>query len=211
MKKSLSTLACFVIYIFTFLAVAGCSGGGGSSKERQQTPEQPVEQKNVAAKENGATVAASYDEDGANYVIDGDSSESFFWSANIKDDDIVIDFGRASVVSDITIYTDDTSSSSSNPSKIIEVSTDKVNWRETGNTTGVDIPCKSFKIGEGKIFCEFSSAQALRYLRIRITEESDPGSIKIFEVEATGKPFKLPGSGAAKFPGLNKTKFPHRR
>lgn len=178
MKKIVPTLACF--------AMVACGGGGGSSNNSTTNDTTDAVERNVAAKDNGATVTATYDSSGASYVIDGDITESFFWSANVTGDELKIDFGQTVSVSDITIYTNDMIFSTSNPSKIIEVSKDNTTWLETSNIIAGDIPCQSSNIGGGKMFCSFSSAQDLRYLKIRITEESEPELIKIFEVDVTG-------------------------
>jgi hypothetical protein len=159
-------------------------GGGGSSSGPDSTP--AAVERNVALAANGATVTATYYEDGAGLVIDGDTAESTFWSANITGDSLTIDIGSVVSLSDITIYTNDTSFSSSNPTKVFEISSEGNNWLKVAQITGGDIPCLSLSTGSGRILCEFTEPVHARYIRATITSATSPGLIQIHEIEATG-------------------------
>jgi hypothetical protein len=179
MKKLTLILLCF--YLF--------SCGSESNNDTQESSEQQTTQPdiNLASEANGASVTASYDQDSAQFVIDGDSTTSLYWSGNVTDDTFTIDLGRTASVSAITVYTNDTSYSSQNPSKIVEVSSDGVTWLETVNVFGGDLPCSNSATGSGRIYCELSENYSMKYLRLTITATTDPGLIQIHEVEIMGQ------------------------
>ncbi|MEJ2041889.1 MAG: discoidin domain-containing protein [Reinekea sp.] len=179
MKKLTLILLCF--YLF--------SCGSESNNDTQESSGQQTTQPdiNLASEANGASVTASYDQDSAQFVIDGDSTTSLYWSANVTDDFFTIDLGRTASVSAITVYTNDTSYSSQNPSKIVEVSNDGVTWLETVNAFGGDLRCSSSSTGSGRIYCKLSENYSMRYLRLTITATTDPGLIQIHEVEIMGQ------------------------
>mgnify|MGYP000324001223 CR=1 FL=1 len=179
MKKLLPVLTC--------LALTACGGGSDSSDTAPVKVEpQAKTERNVAAKLNGATIIASFDSAGAEYVIDGDNGESTYWSANETGDNFRIDFGEVVSLSAITIYTNDLSFSTANPSKIVEVSKDGTSWMSTSNIVGGDIPCLNSTTGSGKMFCEFAASEDIQFLRVTITAETNPELIKIYEINATG-------------------------
>ncbi len=176
------------------IGLVGCGGGGGStgtstssnstSSKIKQTNSQTVK-KNVALASNGATVTATYDVDSAQKVIDGDTSTSIHWSGNISNDSVTVDLGSVITLQDLTIYTNDTTFSTSSPTKIVEISSDGTSWKTTAQLVGGDVACQSVSLGNGKIFCAFVDNQNVRFIKVKITTTSDVGLINIYEIEAT--------------------------
>ncbi len=172
----------------TLLLAACGGGGGGESSSAAGTPSTPVPAVpvNVALPANGATVSATYGGSTKDFVNDGDTTTTTnFWAGNIGGDTVTVDFGKLRNVTDVTVYTNDTSFSSSNPSKYIEVSADNASWKKTAQVVGGDVACASYVTGTGKISCTFSTAQSIRYLRVRVTAVS-PGNEHVVEIQATG-------------------------
>ena len=174
----------YVIVMALSLLLGACGGSG--SPIDPLPPGDPLVERNVALASDGATVSTNYDEGSAEYVIDGDTSQSLYWSGNITDDFLKIDFGSVVELLDLTIFTNDLTFSTFNPSKVIEISVDGNSWFTTGSLVGGDIPCLNSTTGQNRIFCEFDGVESARYLRVTITSEDSPGLIKIFEVQATG-------------------------
>lgn len=159
--------------------------GGGASSSNEEAPASSV-LRNVALGANGASVTSTYDEDSSLYVIDGDTTDSFSWSANITGDSFIIDFGSVVALDDVTIYTNDLTFSTSSPSKVVEISENGTTWMTTSLIVGGDVPCVNSNTGSGSIFCEFAAPEDIRYLRLTITSENSPELIQIYEVEANG-------------------------
>lgn len=159
--------------------------GGGSSSSEDEPVVNPVS-RNVALSANGASVTSTYDEASALSVIDGDTTDSFFWSANITNDSFTIDFGSVVALDNVTIYTNDLSFSTSSPSKVVEVSESGTVWMTTSQIVGGDVPCVSSSTGSGSMFCEFGAPENIRYLRLTITSENSPELTQIYEIEAIG-------------------------
>lgn len=176
-----------IMYVL-LAGLAGCSSGGSSSGDTGDSGSNlpPAVERNVALSSNGATIAATYDSDNAEYVIDGDTTEDFYWSGNINSDSFTIDFGEVVDLSDITIFTNDLTFSTSNPNKILEISEDGDAWKRTSEVSGGDVPCLNSSTGDGKMYCEFMLIQRVRYIKVTITTNDSPELIKIFEIEATG-------------------------
>lgn len=176
---------CSGVAIIT-LALAACGGGGSSTSTSSASAPSASSPINVALEANGASVSASYGGPTANFVNDGDSATTTnFWAGNVTDDYVAIDFGRLRNVSEITVFTNDTSFSSSDPAKYIEVSADGSAWKTTAQAFGGDISCTTYVAGSGKIRCVFPSAQSIRYFRVRVTAVS-PAAEQIVEMEAMG-------------------------
>ena len=90
----------YLVLLVASLVLSAC-GGGSSSGGPGTIVQKPVE-RNVALSSGGASVSTSYDEGSAEYAIDGDASESLYWSGNITDDFLMIDFGSVVEISDLT-------------------------------------------------------------------------------------------------------------
>lgn len=177
-----------ILVLFFSFILASCGGASSSGGAPDHTANPGGrDPANVALESEGASVSATYDEVGAEYVIDGSTSTSFFWSANITSDSLTIDFGSVFALSEITIYTNDLSFSTSAPSKVVEISQDASNWLTTSQITGGDVPCVNSNTGNGRMVCEFGAVQSARYLRLTITAENSPELIQIYEIEAVGQ------------------------
>lgn len=174
-----------VIYLSMMLAACGggsssSSGGGSPSSGGSSTSF------NVALPANGATVAATYGGTTANFVTDGDTTTTTnFWTGNVADDAVTVDFGKSRLITNVTLYTNDTAFNSANITKYVEVSTDKVTWKKTMQPVGADISCLNYKIGAASISCDFSTAQFFRYIRVRVTAVS-PSAEHVVELQVTG-------------------------
>lgn len=181
---------CFPVLCLS-MTLAACGGGsssdsgtgGGAPAAGGGSPATPV---NVALPANGASVTATYGGTTANFATDGDTTTTAnFWAGNVADDAVTVDFGKLRTVSNVTLYTNDTSFSSGSPAKYVEVSTDKTTWKKTAQVVGGDISCLNYTSGGGKISCGFATAQAFRYLRVRVTAVS-PSAEHVVELQATG-------------------------
>lgn len=182
MKKLLLTLAC--------VSLVACGSESSSSSTEgaanSNTANNPVDI-NMAAKSNGASVTSTYDSSAAEYVIDGDTTTSLYWSGNITDDSLTVDMGKAVSASSITVYTNDTSFSTNNPFKTVDVSADGSTWLRTLAPFGNgDIACPTYVTGSGRVYCNFESDQSFRYVKVTITAQSNPGLVQIHEVEVMG-------------------------
>lgn len=168
-----------VMVIASIVALSGCGGSGtpsGASNSKQVTH-------NVVLSSNGASITASYNDVSMGYVVDGDTTTSNFWAGNITGDNVVVDFGQVAKLTDVTIYTNNTSYNSSNPAIKVELSEDNQSWKTTMNPYGAsDIACSTWSAGSGKLSCAFSGEQNARYMRIT----TNSGSVYIYEAEATG-------------------------
>lgn len=169
------------------LLLAACGGGGSPAVPSAAAPAEPATPVNVALTANGASVSATYGNGStSNFVNDGDSTTTTnFWAGNVADDAVTVDFGQLRQVTEVTVYTNDTSFSSASPAKYIEVSADNSSWQKTAQVTGGNIGCSTFSSGSGKIRCVFTTQQSLRYFRVRVTA-AGPSAQHVVEMEALG-------------------------
>jgi len=168
------------------LLLAAC--GGGSSDAPAAAPVAPVvaTSVNVSLAANGGSASATYGGTMANFVNDGDNSTTTnFWAGNVTGDTVTVDFGSLRTVTEISVYTNDTSFNSGSPKKYIEISADNATWKKTAQIVGGDVACSTFSAGSGKIRCVFSSPQSVRYFRVRVTSAT-PADQEIVEMEALG-------------------------
>jgi hypothetical protein len=172
---------------FTPLILAACGSDSSSSSTTTAPPAVAPATVNVALPANGASVSATYGSGSTdNFVNDGDSANTTnFWAANVTGDKATIDFGRLRNVSEITVYTNDTSYSSGTPTKDIEISADNATWKKTALPLGGDITCPTYSAGSGKIRCVFATTQSIRYFHVVITSAT-PSTQHIIEMEAVG-------------------------
>lgn len=168
------------------LLLAACGGGGDEASSSSAGASAPPAAVNVALPANGASASATYGGVTANFVNDGDSTTTTnFWTGNVADDAVTVDFGRLRQVTEISVYTNDTSFSSLNPAKYIELSADNSTWQTTAQITGGDIGCPTFSAGSGRIRCVFASPRSVRYFRVRVSAVG-PASQHVVEMEAQG-------------------------
>src|SRR5690606_29155439 len=124
-------------------------GGSGGESPAPTAPAVAVPV-NAALTANGASVAATYGGVTANFVNDGDSTTTTnFWTGNVADDAVTVDFGKLRQISEVTVYTNDTTFSSISPKKLIEVSADNLTWKTTAQMAGGDIGCPTLSMGSG--------------------------------------------------------------
>lgn len=170
-----------VIGLITVVSLSACGGSGGGAPSGASNTKEVTH--NVVLTSNGSSISSSYNDVSAKYIADGDTTTSNFWAGNISGDNLVIDFGQAAKLSDISVYTNNTSYNSSNPAVKVELSMDKQAWKLTMNPYGAsDIACPTWIVGNGKISCKFSSDESARYIRVT----TNAGTVHIHEVEATG-------------------------
>ncbi len=171
------------------LLLAACGGGGGSDAPAPAAAapapaaSTPV---NVSLASSGASVSASYGGATANFVNDGDSATTTnFWAGNVSGDTVTVDFGATRTVTEVSVYTNDTSFDSGSPKKYIEISADNLSWKKTAQIIGGDVGCSTYSSGSGRIRCVFSAPQSIRYFRVRVTAAT-PSTQQIVEMVALG-------------------------
>jgi hypothetical protein len=171
----------------SLLLLTACGeDSSGSSVTVPAIPPAAATPVNVSLAANGSSVAATYGGAMASFVNDGDNTTTTnFWSGNIADDAVTIDFGLSRTVTEISVYTSDTSFNSGSPTKYIEISADNSTWKKTAQIVGGDVSCSTFSSGSGKIRCVFSTPQSIRYYRVRVVGAA-PASQQIVEMEALG-------------------------
>lgn len=169
------------------LLLSAC--GGGSSDTPAATASPPptaATPLKVSMAANGASVSATYGGYTTNFVNDGDTiTTTNFWAGNVTGDTVTVDFGSMRTVTEISVYTNDTSFNSGSPEKYIEISDDNAQWKKTAQVVGGDVDCSTFSAGSGKIRCVFSSPQSIRYFRVRVTSAT-PATQEIVEMVALG-------------------------
>ena len=170
--------------ITSILLLLSACGGSGSDDTIFLSDSTDI---NVALASNGASTFANYNDTQASKVNDGDTSTSEYWSGNIAGDYVRIDFGKIRKVNEISIYTSDTSFSSSQPNKLIELSIDNQNWSTTAQISGGDIACSSLSLNALKITCSFSNRQQARYLRFTTKATGASAALlNVYEMQAIG-------------------------
>lgn len=170
------------------LLLAACGGGSSDSPAAAESTPAPAAATpvNVSLTANGASVSATYGGTMANFVNDADTSTTTnFWAGNVAEDKVTVDFGSTRTVTEVSVYTNDTSFDSGSPKKYIEISADNVTWKKTAQIVGGDVACSTFSAGSGKIRCVFSTAQSIRYFRVRVTSVA-PATQQIVEMVALG-------------------------
>ncbi|GAA3920918.1 discoidin domain-containing protein [Litoribacillus peritrichatus] len=191
MKTILKTIA--------LLAVAtlyGCgSGGSGSGSGLSSQPSGGSNViRNLSLPENGATVTASYDADGARSTVDEDKTAAAFWSGNISNDYIQIDFGQTSQITEINVYTNRLTLGGDDV-WIFEVSNDGVNWERAlmpNDNDPATYSCGTTQLsfGESRVRCvNISPILKARYARLTVTEAdaSNVAVMRFYEIEVIGK------------------------
>jgi len=172
------------VVALVILGLVACGGSSGGSSNDFIGSSSDI---NVALQANGGSATASYDNDNAGLVNDGDTTTSTFWAGNVINDAVTIDFGSSKNISSITIYTNSTTFSSSNPDQLIEISSNGTNWRTTAQLVGGDVPCSSSSLGSGKVACTLTSRADARFIRFRVTATADIGLIQVHEIEVQGR------------------------
>jgi hypothetical protein len=153
----------------------------GSDSDSDSSPKTVTQ--NVVLTSNGAEITASYNEVSTDYIGDGDTTTSTFWAGNVDGDNFVVDFGQVAQLTNITIYTNTTSYSSSDPAIQVELSEDNATWETTMQPFGSpDIACPTWSAGSGKLSCTFAAEESARYMRVTTNDSG----VHIYEVEATG-------------------------
>lgn len=174
-------------FVVSALALMMAACGSGGSESPAAVPAAPANPINVALPASGAVVTATYASGTmANFVTDGDvTTTTNFWSGNVADDAVTVDFGRTRTVTEMSVWTNDTSFNSGSPTKYIEISSDNAIWKKTAQISGGDVACSTLTVGSGKIRCVFTTAQSIRYARVRVVGTA-PAAQQIVELQATG-------------------------
>ena len=163
------------------LSVTACGGGGSGGSSSGGA----VGAETTTPAVTGPVATATYDNDSAAVVIDGDTQPDLFWSGNVTDDAVTVDYGKQQKFSHLNVYTNNKSFSSSQPNLVIEVSADGQVWSRTADVMGQGISCSSLQLSNGAYKCEFASTETFRFARVRLTATEDIGLHQVYEIEAT--------------------------
>ncbi|WP_416395821.1 discoidin domain-containing protein [Allohahella sp. A8] len=165
--------------VLATLSLTACGGGSGGS-----SGDGTIGTKTTEAVATGPVATATYDNDSAAVVIDGNTQPDMFWSGNITDDAVTVDLGSLQSINQLNVYTNNTGFSTTQPNLVIEVSADAQSWSRTADLTGGDVPCSSLQLSGGTFRCTFGSTQTIRYARVRVTATENIGLYQVYEVEA---------------------------
>ena len=176
------------LMFFAVTLLISCGGGGGGSSA-STTPAATA--KNVAKATNGSTISSTYSGN-ESFVTDGDTTTTNFWVGGASGDEVKIAFDKIYAVSEITVYTNNTSFVLTNGGSVttsgirVLLSSDDTTYSEVGISLGSkkDLSCFSSSIGSGKIYCSFSSNINARYIKVIVT--SDFAATNLYEVQVTG-------------------------
>lgn len=157
--------------------ISACGGGSGANDDFLRGSHD----QNIALASSGSLATASYDNDNAYLVNDGDQTTSLYWAGNVTDDYVTINFGSEKQLSELTVYTNSTPPSD----WLLELSNNGIAWQTTALTAGGDIECPPV-VSTGKVSCVFASATYAQHVRLRITAVSNIGLIQVYELEAQG-------------------------
>lgn len=176
-----------VMGLALLLGLTGCGSsedGEGSRFKKNGSSNTQAETQNVALDENGGAIReATYDDNAAEYTIDGDKTSSNYWAGNTSNESFVIGFKSTSELSRVNVYTNISSGSSTNPPITIELSTNQRTWVsmvDTASNGGIQCTNSGFS---GYTFICLMSDERARYIRIG-TKSS---ATNIYEVEVMGK------------------------
>lgn len=160
------------------LLVTACGGESSSSSSTSgpAIPE-PPETENVALAANGGSATASYDNDSAGLVINGNTDTGEFWAGNAQGDFVTVAFDDTYKVTEFTIYTNNTSSST-----VVETSSNGTDFDELVLVT----QCASFSLGSGQVFCRLSGEITASHFRVVIDADSNISARQIYEIEVEG-------------------------
>lgn len=184
---ALSTKIIFTTLLTGALFLLSACGGSSSDSEESNFLGGTTDS-NVALASAGAVASANYNGVVAGKVIDGDTSTSEFWSGNVTNDFVSIDFGQTRSIIEIYIYTSDTSFNSAQPNKLIELSADGNNWFSTAQLSGGDISCQNFSLNATRIYCRFSARQDVRFFKFTTKASGNNAALlNVYEMQAIGK------------------------
>lgn len=168
-----------VVVVLYGIALTGCSGGGGGGGD--STPPPVVASKNVALATNGGAASATYDNAGAAYVNDADTTTNF-WSGNIANDSVTVTFDKTYTISQIKYFTNATNSTNTR----MEFSADGVTYTPVSFFSSAGTWCQNLTMSSsGYITCGLSASQQARYVRIIVV--ANPATTRIYELEVTGQ------------------------
>ena len=173
----------FFLVIASVFFLIGCGGGSGSKDTKFIGGKTDM---NVALASNGGTASAQYNQVSAPNVNDGDNSISEYWSGNIVDDVVTVDFGDIRFLKEISIYTNEPIFNASTPNRVIELSLNGSDWFSTAQASGADIDCQTLLPTTNKITCTFASRQESRFFRFTTKRVVNPEQVNVYELEAIG-------------------------
>jgi hypothetical protein len=173
------------VFLLTISCLFFLTGCGGSSSDDTVFLGEKIDI-NVALASNASTVSTSYDNQQSK-VIDGDTSTSEYWSGNVTNDSVTVNFGRIRYLKEIRIYTNEPIFNAITPNRLIELSSNGTDWFTTAQANGGDISCLSLLPATNKITCTYASRQQARYLRFTTTKINlNAGLVNVYEMEAIG-------------------------
>lgn len=170
----------FLLIISSLVLFTGCGGSGDTKFIGGKTDI------NVALASNGGRASANYNNVSAPKVNDGDTSTSEYWSGNVVDHAVTIDFGKARFIKEIRIYTNEAILNPIVVISLIELSINGSDWFSTAQGSGGDINCQTLFSSNNKITCTYSSRQESRFLRFTTKRQLEPGLVNVYEMEAIG-------------------------
>lgn len=162
------------------LASCGGGGGGGSSSDPGPLPE-PT---NVALADNGGVANASYLEETAGLVNDGDTQpyDGYYWQGNVQGDYVQITFDRAYTISEFAVYVNFTGNDNAGYTSYW-LSEDG----ETFEPFAFTNDCNAATIGGGMITCEMKEPRIARAFRAQVEMESNAHNVHVSEIEVIGQ------------------------
>lgn len=171
----------FILLSTSLFFLTGC--GGGSDDTVFLGGKTDI---NVALSRHGGSASATYNLVSAAKVNDGDTGTSEYWSGNIVDDAVTIDFGRSRFLKEVRIYTNEAILNPIVVINLIELSINGNDWLSTAQTSGSDISCQTLLASNNQITCTYSRRQEARFLRFTTKRQINPGLVNVYELEAIG-------------------------
>ena len=183
--------------MLAMLLLAGCGGGDGgtgngtvfspaSSSSSSSSSSLPAPT-NVAASVNGGVASATFDATHAPYVNDTDTSNVFYWVANVANDYVTVTFNRVYAISQIRLHTNATITTDTR----LQASSDGTNFSDLSyTTTGGAGDCFSvtISVSGNLITCSFGTTpRSLRAVRVVIPSNTNISMKQIREIEVIGQ------------------------
>lgn len=176
MKKWIFSALVVLLSSFNFGCGGDSSSSSGAPPNNDETAEPVV---NAAEQSNGGKATATYDSDNAGLVNDGDTNTATFWAGNMNGDHVTVEFDREYQLGELTVFTNRTN----NMDTEIQLSTDGSDF-DTVNLAG---DCNvGLTMGRGMITCWTSPEMPATHIRVVITDPTNPGTVKIHEIQALG-------------------------
>lgn len=174
--------------IFTsilLLSLIGCSSDS-TTTTNNTAPTAPAVTSNVSAASNGSTVTSTF-VGNESFTTDEITTNTNFWIGGADGDEVKVAFDQSYSISEITIRTNNTSSSSSagvvTSGIRVLLSADDVTYNEIGVSIGSS-SCSEQNIGSSRIRCVLSTPTDASFIKVIVT--SDFAVTEIYEIETLG-------------------------